>query len=195
MNDKPLQTDTEAEEASEGQEDVAGELSLEELNEQAGRTGDNSFKSKEDFFKHYDNLNSLVGDQKRVEAEKKAEEAEVVTEENKTLAEKLSSLETRIEEKDFLTSNPDAKDSLDLVRAVAKDKGLTLDKAWDTEGLKDLVEAKNARESETEIGVNSKNRLNSSDAKKVGKLADKIQSGESTEADELELLRNFPGAL
>lgn len=187
-DNKPLEADSSEQE--EGQEDVAGNLSLEELNKIAGR----EFDSREDFLKHYDNLKSLVGDQKRVQAEKKAQEVEKVTEENLTLAERLSSLEASIEEGRFIDTNPDAKDSLDDLRALAKGKGVSLQEAWES-GFKDLVEAKKARESETEIGVNSKNRLNSTEAKKVASLAEKVQSGQASEAERAELIRNWPGAL
>jgi hypothetical protein len=189
-DDKPLETDAEFEEESSeeaGQEDVAG-LSLEELNEQAGRTGENAFKSKDDFFKHYTNLKSLVGDQKRVKAEK-------VVEEKQSLAEKLASLEARIEEKDFLSTNPDANDSLNLIRSYAKTNGVSLEEAWEKGGIKELVEAKKAREDELDIGVKSKNRLNSTEATQLGKLADKVRTGQASEQEKYDLIRKWPGAL
>lgn len=209
-DDKPLDTDPENEDSEEedfeeedvdqeGAEDVASKMSLEELNTLAKREGDNAFQTKEDFVKHYANLNSLVGDQKRLEDEKKAkaeaEAAEKAKDENLTLSERLASFEARFEEDKFLTTNPDAKDSLDLVRSYSKDKGISLDEAWEKGGIKELTEAKKAREDETEIGVNSKNRLNSTEKKKIGKLATKVESGNASDAERMDLIRNFPGAL
>jgi len=205
-NDKPLETDVEeaeeetsdnsddlfeeeAEADQTGSKDVASEepegLNLEKLKEITGR----DFKDEEDFTKHYKNLNSYVG--KKVKSTKTPKnDPDLVTK----LAE-IDELKDYVMQKDFLTDNPDAKDSLDLVKAYAKDKDLSLAEAWEKGGISKLVEANKAREDELEIGVKSKNRLNSSEVKKIGKLAEKVESGTASDEERLDLIRNFPGAL
>lgn len=192
-DDKPLETDTEevleeeSEEADEvGSEDVASQeqegLDLAKLKEITGR----DFKDEDDFQKHYKNLSSFVGKKKeepKQQASNLAEKAE------------LQELKDYVMERDFLTDNPDAKDTLKLVKAYAKDQDITLSEAWESGGFKDLVEAKKARENELEIGVKSKNRLNSIEKKKISNLATKVEKGSASEDERRELIRNFPGAL
>ena len=193
QEEESQETESQTQESQEesGSEDVAGRaaeaLTLEELNETVGR----KFDSKEEFKKHYKNLNSFVGDQKRVKTEK---EKEKLSEEKDQLAERLERLEGEMKTKDFLADNPDAKDSLDLVKDVANSRNISFQEAWDNH-LKDTVTNAKARENELEIGVKSKNRLNTSQAKKYNSLAKKAQEGTATEAEIQELLKNHPGAL
>lgn len=198
-NDKPLDTDAEEVETEDlsseeddqaGSEDVASQepegLNLEKLKEITGR----DFKDEEDFQKHYKNLNSYVG--KKVQSEKASPKVDP------DLVDKLAEideLKDYVMERDFLDDNPDAKDSLDLVKAYAKDKDISLAEAWEKGGIDKLVEANKARENELEIGVKSKNRLNSSEVKKIGNLAKKVEGGQATDQERLDLIRNFPGAI
>lgn len=170
--------------AESGQEDVGGEdasaPNLEEINRITGR----NFNSLEDFEKHYNNLNSLVGDQKRVENEKKAKELESLKSQNSPeLQERLDRLEAIIAEKDFIRENPTAEKALDLVKAVAKAKGVSLEEAWTNE-VKDVAESAYAYKEEKEIGVRSKNRIIPAQAKKVQELANQIRQTGSDEAKE-----------
>jgi len=188
-NDKPLETDVE--EAEEETEEEASDDDLFEEEAEADQTGskDVASKDEEDFTKHYKNLNSYVG--KKVKSTKTPKnDPDLVTK----LAE-IDELKDYVMQKDFLTDNPDAKDSLDLVKAYAKDKDLSLAEAWEKGGISKLVEANKAREDELEIGVKSKNRLNSSEVKKIGNLAKKVESGTASDEERLDLIRNFPGAL
>lgn len=193
MDNKPNETNGNVENletlnevlAESGQEDVGGEdasaPSLEELNRITGR----NFNSLEDFEKHYKNLNSLVGDQTRVENEKKAKELESLKSQTNSpeLQERLDRLEAIIAEKDFIRENPTAEKALDLVKAVAKAKGVSLEEAWTNE-VKDVAESAYAYKEEKEIGVRSKNRIIPAQAKKVQELANQIRQTGSDEAKE-----------
>lgn len=193
MDNKPNETNGNVENletlnevlAGSGQEDVGGEdasaPSLEELNRITGR----NFNSLEDFEKHYKNLNSLVGDQTRVENEKKAKELESLKSQTNSpeLQERLDRLEAIIAEKDFIRENPTAEKALDLVKAVAKAKGVSLEEAWTNE-VKDVAESAYAYKEEKEIGVRSKNRIIPAQAKKVQELANQIRQTGSDEAKE-----------
>jgi hypothetical protein len=100
----------------------------------SGREGDNAFKSKDDFEKHYQNLKSLVGDQEAIKARKdKPESGEEAKAESKDddVRKELEMLKSNLAEKEFLAENPDAKDKLDIVQAYADKNGLDLAKAWD----------------------------------------------------------------
>lgn len=188
-DNKPLETDSEIEEmfddtdiseVDEGVKDVDGtktldSLTLEELNLKAGRSGSNAFKSKDDFFKHYENLKSFVGKQEKKEVNQAEDKSfDVMT--------KISSIEAKLAEKDFISEVPEAKDYLDIIKAVAKDKQITLEEAWD-ENLKEIAEGASARKKELEIGVKSKNRINPAQSPKIQKLAELAKSG-STAAQE-----------
>lgn len=168
---------TEEESDESGQKDAASDtpkdLDLDKLKDITGR----EFKDEEDFTKHYKNLSSYVG--KKVDAEEKVEEE---SKDEPDLADKIASLENRYVEKEFLDDNPDAKSHIDLVKAVSEKEDIPLGKAWDTK-VKDLAEAKKAREEESEIGVKSKNRLSPTESKRVNSLAKKVAEGD-VEAEE-----------
>lgn len=102
------------------------ELTLSELNQVSGRT----FATKAEALKHYQNLNSLVGDQKRIETEKKAKEAESKLSKLEQLEAEMRALKSDNSKKDFLLANPQAKDKLELVEAYADKHNLPLDEAW-----------------------------------------------------------------
>lgn len=193
MDNKPDTTNDEAQNletlsevlADSGQEDVGGEdasaPSLEKLNSITGR----NFASLEDFEKHYKNLNSLVGDQTRVENEKKAKELESLKSQTNSpeLQERIDRLENLVTEQNFLKENPTAEKALDLVKAVSKAKGISLAEAWSNE-VKDVAESAYAYKEEKEIGVRSKNRIIPAQAKKVQELANQIRQTGSDEAKE-----------
>jgi len=188
MDNKPENTDSAVsedlvlgEELSE--EDVGGEEAspnLAEINRVTGR----NFASMEDFEKHYKNLNSLVGDQTRVENEKKAKELEKIkTSGDQELRGIVEGLQSQLVEKDFLAENPTAKASLDLVKAVASSKGITLHEAWENH-IKDTWEKANAYNEEKEIGIRSKQRLMPAEAKEINTLVEKVKAEASTEDKE-----------
>ena len=169
---KPLDADTSSEETlEEGQKDVEtkevkAELSLDDLNTLSGREGNNAFKSKEDFEKHYQNLKSLVGDQEAIKERKQ---------ETPDIAQKLADLENRLAEKEFLAENPSAKDNLDLVKAYAKANDMTINEAWEK------TSSKFATSGDSKLITNQRiNPVNSTDR---AKLAEAAKSGD-TQAQE-----------
>lgn len=178
-----LQADTnfddlfeEAGDEDDGNDAAVGTFTLEELNEFAGRKGDNAFKSKDDFMKHYDNLKRYVGvkQEKEKPEVKEASKGEYLTK---------AELDSYFAERDFISSNPVAKENLDLLRAVAKDKGVSIDKAYET--LKDTLEAASAFKKERTVGVNSKNRINPIQSAKMKNLVEQAKTGNNQAQDQL----------
>jgi hypothetical protein len=190
MNNKPEYADSAVSEDLEevlgeelSTEDVGGEEAspnLAEINRITGR----DFDSLEDFEKHYQNLNSLVGDQKRIENEKKARELEKIKGSgDQQLRSIVEGLQSQLVEKDFLAENPSAKSSLDLVKAVAQSKSLTLQEAWDNH-IKDTWEKASAYNEEKEIGIRSKQRILPTEAKEIKSLVEKVTKSSNTEDKE-----------
>jgi hypothetical protein len=203
MDDKPENTDSDILDELEtdsgaqdelGQEDVGSKdapaSELTEINRVTGR----KFGSVDEFEKHYKNLNSLVGDQTRVENERKAKELEAIKSQETTpeLAQRLASLEAQIVEKDFLANNPIAASSLDLVKAVATSNGMTYQEAWDSK-VKEVAEAAEAHKSEKEIGIRSKSRINPLQDKDLNSLAEQVRKGEGGQEARDQLIRGWLG--
>jgi hypothetical protein len=191
-NNKPLDTDSEVEElfadedslAEEGAQDVDSvetldSLTLSELNVRAGREGANAFKSKEDFFKHYDNLKSFVGRKEPKEVNQAGEVSDQLD-----IKSEIFSIKSQLAERDFISEAPEAKDYLDIIRAVAKDKKITLKEAWN-DSLKEIAEGANAKKKELEIGVKSKNRLNPMQSQKAQQLAELAKTGNTAAQEAL----------
>jgi hypothetical protein len=190
MDNKPLETD-DPEESTEnlsedtleetpqepGAEDVGGNLTLEEINQMAGR----EFKSKEDFEKHYKNLSSFVG-------KKTEDKPKPVKEDLTELMAKVSGLEQTVTERDFIYEKPEAKDHLDLVRSVAKANGLSLPDAW--EKTKDYVGAVEASKKEKTV-VESKNRLTAPQQKEIQSLVEKSRTEGLNENEQIELVKKM----
>lgn len=199
INDKPLDTNGEVQESNEsqddnleeifgesGNEDVGSEseLSLDQLNQVTGR----QFKSLEDFQKHYKNLNSLVGDQKRIETEKKAKELDLLKnkardDSSPSLAKEIEALKADFTEDRFLRNNPTANEHLELVRSVSKAKGISLDKAWN-DHVKDIASGYAASKKEKEIGVETKNRINPQTKQRLNTLTEEYQKTGSGDAQD-----------
>lgn len=133
-----------------------------ELEKISGRT----FKDAEDARKHYKNLTSFVGKKAEPEAKKSVDPLSASMD-------RIQALEARLEEKEFLAENPQAKEHLKIVRAVAKDKGVTLAEAFND--VKDVIDSASAYKKEREIGVSSKNRINPQQEKKLQQLANKAR--------------------
>jgi hypothetical protein len=199
-DNKPLETDAQEEPETvleqvdelfeeTGQKDVGGEqpsaesLTLEEIQKISGR----EFTSKDDFFKHYTNLKSFVG--KKVEPEEEKAEQKPKQADNELVSE-IAAIKTAMMERDFVSDNPEAKESLSKIRAIAKDKGLSYYDAWtqsiDGEpSLKELSEGANAYKKEREIGIKSKNRVNPLQTQKLGQLAKVARSGDAKAQQDL----------
>jgi len=136
--DKPSETDQEdlfdetgsdanleSDESTQEEENVQ-ELSLAELNELAGREGNRSFKNKEDFFNHYNNLKSFVGKAKKEPKSEKVEKVDEVS----ALKARIDAMEASAKREGFLSSNPEVKDKLDIIEAYAEKNGISLEDAW-----------------------------------------------------------------
>jgi len=161
-----------------GDKDVESDatLTLAELNELAGRTGENSFKSKADYIKHYGNLKSFVG--------KKQEPAKPQKEEKpKGDYVSRSEIEAILSERDLVSGNEVAKENIDLIRAVAKDRGVSMDEAF--KALEPTLTAASAYKKEREVGVNSKNRINPMQSQSLNKLVNQVKSGDARSEEAL----------
>lgn len=159
-------------------------LTLAQLNDLTGR----DFKSREDFEKHYKNLNSLVGDQTRIETEKKAQEAEKANEELKKLQEQVANLTNENETNSFLKGNPEAERAIEHIKLVAREKGVNYETAWNggtdaqgnqVSGLKELIGDNSPRPSLVT------NRLNPNRAKQIKGLAEAAKTGNAAAQEAL----------
>jgi len=103
-------------------------LSLEKLNALAGRSGEQAFKSVEDFEKHYGNLKSFVGKAGKKEEKPVKKETSSEVEE---LRARLDAIEAEKKQSEFLSQNPEAKANLDLLEAYAEKSGKSLAEAWE----------------------------------------------------------------
>jgi len=117
-------TDSESNDEQKDDENVSDSLTLEKLNQLAGRKGEQAFKSVEDFEKHYGNLKSFVGKKETPKKETKDDRYEELRKE----IEALKSEKTR---DGFLSVNPEAKEYLDILEAYAEKKGITVSEAWE----------------------------------------------------------------
>ena len=133
--------------AEEGTEDVAGKgevenLSLEELNKILKR----EFKSKDEALKNIEGLHKLVGDQKLAK-ERKAKAPEQESE--------VAILRKELAAEKFYSSNPTAKSYTKIIEAYAKDNGMTLSEAWESDDFKPFSESSQKRQP-----IVTNNRLN-----------------------------------
>lgn len=158
-------------ETEESVEKTPENLDIADLNNLSGR----NFENKDEFVKHYKNLSSLVGDQKRIETEKKAEEGEKATKELEVLQAEVTSLRDENSKSAFLKENPEAEKAMDHLRVIAKDKSISLEDAWNGSdagiGLKDIVEVS----PKPSLGIN---RLNPNKSTAIKKLAEQAITGD-----------------
>lgn len=187
--DKPEVADVEMESYEEtvetGTEDVEGKgensfdgLSLEDLNKISGR----KFESKDEALKHYENLNSLVGDQ---EIAKLRKEADAKKSEKSEKIDKLAALEAELAQMKqestrdkFLVKNPTAAGLVDVIEAYAEKNNLTLDEAFDQK-FKDLADS-----SQRKV-INQTNRQTPVQSQKVTELAEKARQGDPRATESL----------
>ena len=160
-------------------------MSLSELNSLAGRSGNQSFNTKDDFFKHYKNLASLVGKpavrEASAEKPKKSDSSDKVA----TLEEEIRTIKATLVQKDFLSRTPEAGAHLKIVEAVALKDGVSLDDAWE-KSVKALAQAAGSYQKEREVGVNSKNRINPMTSQKLNSAKEKfLTSGNRSDMERL----------
>ena len=159
-------------------------------------TGRNDIKTKEDFDKHYEGLKNLVGDQKIVEIRKKAEAHDKMlkdagedidkftkTDDGKKVIEgvkedekkdEIKGMKAQMAEERFIRKHPELESYVELVQAVAGEKGLDLESAYKNH-LEDLIASKiesdKSKNDEKNSSVNSKSRLSSSKGRNLEQLS------------------------
>lgn len=190
QNNKPTDADVSEDsnledifdENEKGDTDVAdkGELnkfSLDELNNISGR----KFETKEDFFKHYDGLKNLVGDQElaKQRKEKAAEEKNDKKPAEDSTAKELAELKKDLAKKDFLLEKPTAKEFIDVVEAYAEKNNITLSEAWESK-FKFAETSQNVQKN-----IISKNRIAPVHSQRISELAKGARTGNEQSQNEL----------
>jgi hypothetical protein len=148
-------------------------ITLERLEELSGR----KFDSIEDAEKHYTNLKNFVG-------KKTGEVAKQPDNSGTDLDGKIQAGIKAALEEQSLSSNKESKDYLDLVKAVAKDKGISLSEAWEKH-VKDTAIAASEYKKGRDVGVNSKTRINPMVSQKMKELEDSARQGSPEAKDDL----------
>lgn len=210
MDNKPESSDAEdldelfGEEAEEeaGEKDVGDDDQTQDANllKSMGEIMGREFKNLDDAKKHYQNLNSLVGDQERFKKEQELQDLkEKQTEEAKqkdTYSKRIEALEKVNEKSTFLGINPDAEETYGFLESYAKDKEVSPSEAWegkdDVQPFKDIAEGYIASKKDKDIGVNSKNRITPDQTKKLNTLRKDVSDGGGVAAQE-ELVKETLG--
>ena len=131
--------------------------------------------------KHYKHLNSLVGDQKRIETERKAKDAESKLSELDKLRAEMNALKQDNTKKEFLLANPGAKDKIELVEAYADKHSLPLEEAWTKIADKFAISTSN----EDSYGVRPKQRITPTQSQNIAELTEAARRGNSDAQDAL----------
>lgn len=165
-----IYTESEQQEV-EGERDVQDAknefISKEELESIVGRKVEN----KEDFAKHYKNLASYVG--KKVEPKVETPKRDSS---NAQIIEKLNRI-------DFVGDHPEAKEYYEeFILPMSKGQGISLEEAY--QKVKPFIEASESQKKEKEIGVESKNRIQSADFQKTNKLVSQARTGDPRAKDD-----------
>ncbi|MEA1925855.1 MAG: hypothetical protein U9M90_01235 [Patescibacteria group bacterium] len=195
FSEEPEEEESENEEEEEvGEEDVGGDSQTQEadLLKKVGAVMGRDFESLEDAKKHYQNLNSLVGDQERVKKEKELQDLKKKQKEEAkqrdTYAKRIEALEEVNEKSTFLSLNPDAEDTYEFLDSYAKAQGVSVDDAWkgsdNVKPFKDIAEGYIASKKDKDIGVNSRNRITPDQTKKLNALRKEVAEGGGTEAQQ-----------
>lgn len=124
---------------------------ISKLKEITGR----EFKDEEDFKKHYKNLSSFVG--KKVEPKAKPIAGD------------------RVAELEFKVDHPEYKDHFDVIKMVAREKGVNYNDAISDPIVKELIEVRQSKKGESVIHSNNKISSNSSS---LAKLKQNVSSEE-----------------
>lgn len=111
------------------------ELTLEEINKISGRT----FASKDDFFKHYENLKGFVG--KKVEPAQAGETNAEALERIAKLEQENAESKKELAKQKFIGDTPTAKEAMPALEAFAKDRGLSLEDAWKHDDFQPIANA------------------------------------------------------
>lgn len=127
---------------------------LSELKKITGR----EFKDEADFEKHYKNLSSFVG--------------------KKTAPTPKASTD-RVAELEFKVDHPEFKEHFDIIKMVAKEKGLSYNDAISDNLVKELVEVRQSKKGESVI--HSNNKISSSNSS-IAKLKANVNTEEGLAA-------------
>lgn len=175
------------EESNEGENVSASSdtLTLEDINAITKR----EFKSKEEFEKHYQNLNSMVGTGLHKQEEHKPAQKEHKPAQNDELRSEFEQFKTQVTETEFLRSNPEATAQMDLVRSLSKTEGITLEEAWNSK-VKELVTNSIAYQRETGIGVKPSNKQLPTRSKEFAETIKKVTENPQDERSRLDLIKN-----
>jgi len=167
--------------------DSLDDSELEKLNKLTGK----DFKSVDDFKKHYDNLKSFSGTEEAQDLRKKAKlydelqkEAEKVKDDigkEDTTGDKFNQLEDKFNKSEFIRENPDAKEHFDLVEAIADQKKVSFQEAWDS-SVKDLAAAKLEKDKEHSDIIDSKTKTAPLNTQKINQLVDIVKKTDSFDA-------------
>ena len=96
------------------------------------------FKDEEDFKKHYKNLSSYVGKKVEPKVEPKSNKDEVIGD--------LS----------FKVDHPEYKDHFDVIKMVAKQKGISYDNAISDPMVKEIIDVRQSKKGESIVHSNNK---------------------------------------
>jgi len=118
------------------------------------------FKDEEDFKKHYKNLSSFVGKKVAPKVEQKGSN-------------------DRVAELEFKVDHPEYKDNFDVVKMVAKERGVSYNEAINDPLVKEIVGARQSKKGESII--HSNNKISSSNSS-ITKLKANVSTEEGLTA-------------
>ena len=141
-----------------------GESNSDDFLSKAKEITGREFKDEEDFKKHYKNLSSFVG--------KKVAQKEVPKETKVDSSDRVSELE-------FKVDHPELKEHFDVIKMVAKEKGISYNDAVSDATVKEIVELRQSKKGESVIHSNNKISSSSPD---IAKLKQNVNTTEGLAA-------------
>jgi len=141
-----------------------GESNSDDFLSKAKEITGREFKDEEDFKKHYKNLSSFVG--------KKVAQKEVPKETKVDSSDRVSELE-------FKVDHPELKEHFDVIKMVAKEKGISYNDAVSDAMVKEIVEVRQSKKGESVIHSNNKISSSSPD---IAKLKQNVNTTEGLAA-------------
>ena len=141
-----------------------GESNSDDFLSKAKEITGREFKDEEDFKKHYKNLSSFVG--------KKVAQKEVPKETKVAPSDRVSELE-------FKVDHPELKEHFDVIKMVAKEKGISYNDAVSDAMVKEIVEVRQSKKGESVIHSNNKISSSSPD---IAKLKQNVNTTEGLAA-------------
>jgi len=141
-----------------------GESNSDDFLSKAKEITGREFKDEEDFKKHYKNLSSFVG--------KKVAQKEVPKETKVAPSDRVSELE-------FKVDHPELKEHFDVIKMVAKEKGISYSDAVSDAMVKEIVEVRQSKKGESVIHSNNKISSSSPD---IAKLKQNVNTTEGLAA-------------